>query len=254
MDICDDDDIALFVDLADLGNQSASERVVEIDERAWSAVMKVISGRTLRLVVGDPALSARPSRSRPAPISVDAASTTPTSNTLPSKAPTVSFSRTPYQIFVKSLDGQTLTFEVQPYTSITTVKCMIQDKLGIPADLQRLICAGKQLERGTMQSHSIDQESTLHLMLRLCGGKPVIHLWSPVPISASVTLRLSRAWAFSCVYPAARRVETADGEAATWEFTVGKDGVLIDKETGDEEAYLFWEALFALRPSHFTAH
>ncbi len=75
------------------------------------------------------------------------------------------------QIFIKTLQGKTITLDVNDADSIDTIKSKICDIEGIPKDQQRLVFNGKQLEdNNTIQDYGIQSESSIHLVLRLRGG------------------------------------------------------------------------------------
>ncbi|KAG9090127.1 hypothetical protein FRC06_001215 [Ceratobasidium sp. 370] len=153
---------------------------------------------------------------------------------------------TTVQIFCKTLTGRTITLEVAPDEEIYSVRCKIHDKEGIPPCQIRLIHSGRQLEDGRkLSDYKIGKESTLHMVLRLRGDKPIIYLFPPIPTpNIRVQLSLTNAWEFSTLYPPTPiAYQNADAaQSVTWSVDAKPDGTLLDHRTNREVSYLFWEA------------
>ncbi|CAF3525548.1 unnamed protein product [Adineta steineri] len=75
------------------------------------------------------------------------------------------------QIFVRTLDDRTLTFNVQSDVTVNDVKELVEQREGIPVDEQRLTLGGISLaDELTLDECHIEEESTLYVLLDLEGG------------------------------------------------------------------------------------
>ncbi|CAK5032487.1 unnamed protein product [Meloidogyne enterolobii] len=75
------------------------------------------------------------------------------------------------QLFVKTLEGKTLIFDVDASDTVEHVKSKIQNLENTPVEEQRLICAGVQFQDGnTLADYKLEEHSTVHLSLSLLGG------------------------------------------------------------------------------------
>ena len=83
-----------------------------------------------------------------------------------------------FDVYIKTLSGKTFTVEVAENDTVGDVKGKMQDIGGIPPDQQRVIFSGRQLEnRFTLSDYNIQRESTIHLVLRVCGARPMLNYY-----------------------------------------------------------------------------
>lgn len=138
-------------------------------------------------------------------------------------------------IYVKTLTGKHITIQIPRDASTLDLKYAVQASQGIPPDQQTLIFASHQLDdRKKLSDYNVMENSTIHLILRLRGGKPVIYLYPKEKTEISVNICLKNG-EFAFVYPSFDKDNT-------WNVIADETGNIIHK--GKNLRYLFWETDF----------
>jgi ubiquitin len=152
--------------------------------------------------------------------------------------------RSMMQIIISDLCGRETTLQVASSDTIKAVKDKYQEKAGSPPDEQRLIYMRQELEDNrTLRDYGIPDQSVVHHVRVLRGGKPVIYISSPTTVHAQVSLQLKPAWSFSAIYPTTKiKSEEDGGQEILWDVMVKPNGILTDVASGSEISYLYWEA------------
>ncbi|KAH9960164.1 hypothetical protein BC827DRAFT_417155, partial [Russula dissimulans] len=78
--------------------------------------------------------------------------------------------------------------------------------------------------------------------------KPIIYLHPPTSLpNVTVEMLLASSWHFSAVYPSPQITssfgENQFAQSLIWEIAAEPDGTLVNKSTGTEVSYLYWEAI-----------
>ena len=69
-----------------------------------------------------------------------------------------------FNIFVKTLTNTSVGLTVREHEPVSSLMQKIQDKVGIPSDIQSLVYGGKQLEWGRLLStYGVGRDANVHL-------------------------------------------------------------------------------------------
>jgi len=77
-----------------------------------------------------------------------------------------------FQVFIKMIDGRTITIWVTSSSTVQDLKVAVKERDGLGEDEQRLLFGGKELRdpKTLLRDYNIQKENTIQLVGRLKGG------------------------------------------------------------------------------------
>ena len=73
---------------------------------------------------------------------------------------------------MQGLDGKTSCLRIAPKALVEHLMTMLQSRVGVPVEHQRLVCGTRQLNNGaTIQHSNVVEGTVLHLVSCLRGGR-----------------------------------------------------------------------------------
>ncbi|KAH9073480.1 hypothetical protein EDB83DRAFT_2219653 [Lactarius deliciosus] len=126
---------------------------------------------------------------------------------------------------------------------------LIDPKVGYTASNSKFIFGNSYLNNErTFSDYGIVSGDTILLNPGSRPRKPVIYLYPPSSLAdVTIELALASSWRFSAVHPPPRTTvppgEPHTAQSLTWTVAAEPDGTLVDKTSGMEVSYLYWEAV-----------
>ncbi|KAM4745422.1 ubiquitin-like protein ISG15 [Anableps anableps] len=74
------------------------------------------------------------------------------------------------QVFLKNEKGKNSTYDITPDETVENFRRKVEAREGIPANQQRLIHEGREMQTGRLSDYNVREQSTIFLTLRLRGG------------------------------------------------------------------------------------
>ncbi|XP_043966929.1 polyubiquitin-like [Gambusia affinis] len=75
-----------------------------------------------------------------------------------------------FQVFLKNEKGTNSTYDVTPDETVEGFRRRVEKREGVPANQQRLIHEGREMQTGKLSDYNVKELSTIFLTLRLRGG------------------------------------------------------------------------------------